>query len=450
MARAKNSTKTRQRKLVEGKTKIVYPYPRDKSLARMVHKDDITAGDGAKHDILVGKGAWAATTSNNCFTLLSAAGIPNHLVSSVPPSLKLQRASPTSNEQIVKKSDMIPLEVVARRVATGSYLKRNPQAGEGSRFDDVVTELFYKDDSKHDPMVEYDAQTKEWVFYNAKSTKRAGFMETVRQIKSRSGKLISSEHVEQMFETLREVFIVLEHAWSTHNVQLVDLKIEFGFDTSGNLIVADVIDNDSWRLWPAGKKEAMLDKQVYRNLTSASKEDLDAIARKYQSVAELTSDFVQADAGTVAIIMGSAADEEWVGKIVDKLKKFDGVSVETIVASAHKTPEYVSEWVKKLDAVNSNLVYIAVAGRSNALGAYLDFATPNPVINCPPYSEKYAGADIFSSLRSPSGSGALTVIDPEAAAVASAKILAENNILTWARIYKHQKGLKDKVISANK
>ena len=440
MAKTKSSTKAQARKIAEGKTKIVYPYLRDKSLARMVHKDDITAGDGAKHDILVGKGAWAAATSNNCFTLLSAAGIPNHFVS----------VGKTTNEQVVKKADMIPLEIVARRIATGSYLKRNPQAEEGSRFDDIITELFYKDDSKHDPLVEYDGQTKEWVFYDAKNTKRAAFMEAVKQIKSRSGKLVSSEHVDQMFETLKEVFIVLEHAWSTHNIQLVDLKIEFGFDTSGNLIVADVIDNDSWRLWPAGEKEEMLDKQVYRNLISASKEDLEAIAGKYQSVAELTSDFVVKNAGTVAIIMGSAADEEWVGKIVAKLKKFSGISVETIVASAHKTPEYVSNWVKKLDATNSRLVYVAVAGRSNALGAYLDFATPNPVINCPPYSEKYAGADIFSSLRLPSGSGALTVIEPDAAAVGAAKILAENNILTWARIYKFQKDLREKVTSANK
>jgi len=105
--------------------------------------------------------------------------------------------------------------------------------------------------------------------------------------------------------------------------------------------------------------------------------------------------------------------------------------------------------VKNLDSINSKLVYIAVAGRSNALGAYLDFATPNPVVNCPPYSEKYAGGDIFSSLRLPSGSGAVTAIEPEAAAIAAAKILAENNLLTWATLFKFQRDLRNKVISAN-
>src|SRR3989344_2244317 len=348
MARAKTSTTTRLKKLAEGKTKVIYPFSRDRSLVRIIHKDDITAGDGAKHDVLPGKGAWAATTSNNCFTILNAAGIPTHFVDPTSPRLAGLRGA--RNEQIVKKVDMIPLEVVARRIATGSYLKRNPQAPEGHRFDDLVTEIFYKDDSKHDPLVEYDPQTKEWVFYDAKSTKRAGFMGAVKQIKSRVGKAITSDMVEEMFSILKEVFLVLERAWSSHSIQLVDLKIEFGFDTKGNLMVADVIDNDSWRLWPGGKKEAMLDKQVYRNLISASKDDLEAIARKYQSVAELTSDFTKIDAGTCAIIMGSFVDGEWVDEIVKHLEKFEGINIQTIVASAHKTPEYVSEWVKKLDS----------------------------------------------------------------------------------------------------
>ncbi|OGY27257.1 MAG: hypothetical protein A2864_01385 [Candidatus Woykebacteria bacterium RIFCSPHIGHO2_01_FULL_39_12] len=158
---------------------------------------------------------------------------------------------------------------------------------------------------------------------------------------------------------------------------------------------------------------------------------------------------MKAGAGTVAIIAGSGSDAEWVEKIEKHLTSFPLINVQKIVASAHKTPEYVSRWVKSLDSINSKLVYIAVAGRSNALGAYLDFATPNPVVNCPPYSEKYAGGDIFSSLRLPSGSGAVTVIEPEAAAIAAAKILAENNLLTWATLFKFQRDLRNKVISAN-
>lgn len=86
----------------------------------------------------------------------------------------------------------------------------------------------------------------------------------------------------------QKLFGVLETAWSKLDVTLVDLKIEFGRDTAGNLLVADVIDNDSWRLWPDGDKNRMLDKQVYRNLQKVTQEDLQGVADRYALVADLT------------------------------------------------------------------------------------------------------------------------------------------------------------------
>ncbi|MBV9787828.1 MAG: phosphoribosylaminoimidazolesuccinocarboxamide synthase, partial [Chloroflexi bacterium] len=96
----------------------------------------------------------------------------------------------------------------------------------------------------------------------------------------------------QMTEQGRRVFELLEQAWAAHDVALIDLKIEFGRDPSGNLVVADMIDNDSWRIWPGGEKDRMLDKQIYRNMPSVTSEGLDALKQKYAEVADLTERFV--------------------------------------------------------------------------------------------------------------------------------------------------------------
>ena len=80
-----------------------------------------------------------------------------------------------------------------------------------------------------------------------------------------------------MSELARIVYEILAHAWRRHDTLLVDLKIEFGRIASGEgkgqLVVADVIDNDAWRIWPQGREELMLDKQLYRNLADVTPED---------------------------------------------------------------------------------------------------------------------------------------------------------------------------------
>jgi 5-(carboxyamino)imidazole ribonucleotide mutase len=92
------------------------------------------------------------------------------------------------------------------------------------------------------------------------------------------------------------------------------------------------------------------------------------------------------------------------------------------VASAHKTPQKVLEILKEFE--DEKVIYITVAGRSNALSAFIDASTSKPVIACPPYSDKYGGADVYSSLRVPSGIGCVVTIEAEAAAIATAKIFA--------------------------
>ena len=125
--------------------------------------------------------------------------------------------------------------------------------------------------------------------------------------------------------------------------------------------------------------------------------------------------------GKALIVMGSERDLDFSREIAKYLKLL-GVSYEFRVASAHKTPEKVIEIIKEFE--NEKLVYVTVAGRSNALSAFIDGNTSKPVIACPPYSEKFGGADIISSLRVPSGIGSVVTIEPEGAAIAVAKIFA--------------------------
>ena len=202
-------------KLAEGKTKIIFDYGDGKVLVE--NKDSITAGDGAKKNLLEGKGAASCRTASNCFALLNANGIETHFVE-----------KKSDREFIARKCRMIPLEAVARRIATGSFLKRHAEVGEGTRFDPLVMEFFFKDDARHDPHYSEEQVVSE--------------------------NIASEEEVEEMKETLGKVFGVLERAWAKQNVTLVDLKIEFGRTEDGRLVVADVIDNDSWRIWPVSER----------------------------------------------------------------------------------------------------------------------------------------------------------------------------------------------------
>jgi phosphoribosylaminoimidazole-succinocarboxamide synthase len=237
--------------LAEGKTKLIYVYPEDNSLAYMVNKDQITAGDGARSNELVGKSRWSTITTANVFRLLNDANIATHFVEQI-----------NDVTLLVRRCTMLPVEQVQRRIATGSYLKRHPEVSEGTRFEPVLVETFLKDDARHDPQI---------------------WQEDIVNMG-----LATPSELEWMAQQGWRVFETLEQAWATVDVTLVDLKIEFGRDDKDDLLVADVIDNDSWRLWPGGDKTRMLDKQVYRNLPSVNEQDLQGIADRYALVADLT------------------------------------------------------------------------------------------------------------------------------------------------------------------
>jgi 5-(carboxyamino)imidazole ribonucleotide mutase len=151
-------------------------------------------------------------------------------------------------------------------------------------------------------------------------------------------------------------------------------------------------------------------------------------------------------AGKAVIIMGSERDLDFCRDIAKYLKLLS-LNYEFRVASAHKTPLAVLEILKEFEA--EKVVYITVAGRSNALSAFIDGNTTKTVIACPPYSEKFSGADIYSSLRVPSGIGSLVTIEPEGAAIAAAKILALQDAMLEANVKAYQDGKKQELEKAN-
>jgi 5-(carboxyamino)imidazole ribonucleotide mutase len=150
--------------------------------------------------------------------------------------------------------------------------------------------------------------------------------------------------------------------------------------------------------------------------------------------------------GKALIVMGSERDLDFSREIAKYLKLL-GVSYEFRVASAHKTPEKIIEIIKEFE--NEKLVYVTVAGRSNALSAFIDGNTSKPVIACPPYSEKFGGADIISSLRVPSGIGSVVTIESEGAAIAVAKIFALGDNEIAERVKNYQAAKKKELEKAN-
>jgi len=128
----------------------------------------------------------------------------------------------------------------------------------------------------------------------------------------------------------------------------------------------------------------------------------------------------------VVLIMGSSKDEEFSRSICAMLKKF-GFSYEIRVCSAHKAASKLLKMIGDYEKSGDRIVYITVAGRSNALSGLVDANTRYPVIACPPPSEKFGLVDLFSSLRMPSGVAPLVVLEPENAVFAVAKIFALSN-----------------------
>jgi 5-(carboxyamino)imidazole ribonucleotide mutase len=149
--------------------------------------------------------------------------------------------------------------------------------------------------------------------------------------------------------------------------------------------------------------------------------------------------------GRVIIVIGSPADREWADRIERALDRY-GLSHETRVASAHKTPAYLLDLLREWEEGGEPRVYITVAGRSNALSGFLDAQVTVPVIACPPASDSFGGMDILSSLRMPRGVAPVVVLEPENAALAAAKMLGLANPCVRDAVAKSQEEERQRVM----
>jgi phosphoribosylaminoimidazole-succinocarboxamide synthase len=192
----------------------------------LAFRDDITAGDGKKHEILSGKGRINASITAKLYKLLTEHEIPNHLIKQM-----------SDNQLLVKKLEMIPVEVVCRIRAAGHFIGMGKFFQSGDRLAFPIIEFYLKDDTLHDPML-----TEQ-------------HMKLLR--------LASDREIEQMKEVTLKVAALLEKFFHERDAILVDFKLEFGRDESGRLLIGDELSPDSWRLWDRRTKE-ILDKDRFR------------------------------------------------------------------------------------------------------------------------------------------------------------------------------------------
>ncbi|XP_066404501.1 bifunctional phosphoribosylaminoimidazole carboxylase/phosphoribosylaminoimidazole succinocarboxamide synthetase isoform X2 [Molothrus aeneus] len=392
------------KKVNEGKTKEVYELPDIPGCVLMQSKDQITAGNAARKDRMEGKAAISNTTTSCVFQLLQEAGIKTAFV---------RKQSDTAF--IAAHCEMIPIEWVCRRIATGSFLKRNPGVKEGYKFYPPKIEMFFKDDANNDP------QWSEEQIIEAKFCF--------------AGLTIGQTEVDIMSRSTQAIFEILEKAWQPQNCTLVDLKIEFGVNVlTKEIVLADVIDNDSWRLWPAGDRSQQKDKQSYRDLKEVTPEALQMVKRNFEWVSERVELLLKTKSqGRVVVLMGSSSDLSHCEKIKKACATF-GIPCELRVTSAHKGPDETLRIKAEYEGDGIPTVFVAVAGRSNGLGPVMSGNTAYPVVNCPPLSPDWGTQDVWSSLRLPSGLSCPTTLSPEGAAQFAAQIFGLNNHLVWAKL----------------
>ncbi|MEK7639499.1 MAG: phosphoribosylaminoimidazolesuccinocarboxamide synthase [Patescibacteria group bacterium] len=425
----------------EGKTKLIARRGDDVDDGNVISKNDVTAGDGAKHDIIPGKAALATQTTCNVFRLLKACEIPVAFTEQV-----------NSTVFSAPLCTMFPYEVVIRREAHGSYIDRNPHLPKGHHFPRLVLEFNLKTKGKiwkgaasgteyplqkDDPLMEFDYDEKQIkLFYpgftseERKTAPKGALVGQKAFLSLPLDEVFTKKNEQQLIEEMgknaKRTFLILEKAWQLEGRTLVDLKVEFGLSGNGVLLLADVIDNDSWRVVDVDGQ--YLDKQRYRDGNTP----LDAIKKLYEVVAEITGHF---RLPTQQVIVWRGSEKDDISPVVKTLDALSGgcsgaasrrLKLTISTCSIHKEPVRGLSELHRLVQQVPDAVLIALIGRSNGAGPILSASTTVPVITVPA-SFKDFPEDAWSSLRTPSNVPVTTVLDPSNAAMAAIEILALHN-----------------------
>jgi len=414
--------------VTEGKTKKIFRI-NGSDLVSVVAKDDITAGDGAKHDVIPDKGRLATATTCNVFRLLKACGLPVAFE---------EQNSATSF--IAPPCTMLPYEVVVRREAHGSALKRSPHFAKGQLFPKLLVEFYLKTKDKNwknkplvadDPLMQYEDGGAQIRLFNPAKPILGSEPFLVLQTAEVFGHPEEYKFFPEMRRIARQAFLVLERSWSLEAGTLVDFKVEFGFDAKGNLLLADVIDNDSWRVLENG---AYIDKQVYRDGGG-----LDTVAAKYKQVADTTGHF-RLPRQRIILWRGSESDNpEPFTKALGPLADL----VQVVTCSIHKEPVAGAAILHELVQEVPDSIVIAFIGRSNGAGPTISAMSTIPVITVPASAKEFP-EDVWSSLRAPSKVPVMTVLEPSNAVLAALQVLSARN----PRIYAHVRSeIEDRTVN---
>jgi len=210
--------------LYEGKAKKIFSTD-DADIVRVAYKNDTTAFNGEKFEKLEGKGHLNNEITSFFFNYLAEQGIESHFVRKI-----------SDTEQLVKRVEIVPLEVVTRNIAAGSLSKRLGWE-EGRKLPEPIVEFYYKDDDLGDPLL--------------------------ADVHIQTLGLASDEELNELRRRALAVNGSLLKLLTSSGLLLVDFKLEFGRDSSGNLLLADEISPDTCRFWDAKTHEKM-DKDRFR------------------------------------------------------------------------------------------------------------------------------------------------------------------------------------------